>query len=768
MGEEKRTYEELEARLADAEEVIRALRNGKVDAVIGERSVYLLRLHEMEKALHESELRFRRLKEGNIIGVVVADMWRVLDANDIFLNMVGYTQQDLVEGKIDWQAMTPPEYVQRSQEGLEQLGETGFCRTFEKEYVRKDGTRVPVLIGASLLSHDPMTWICFILDLTELKEAQRERESRLARQVELSDVSMKILGQTDISGLLDVVASAARTLTGAKLAGCGHCSVNGQFVTGAASRAEDISACPEGDMFAAMRGGVFMEVIEKSPSLRLTDAEMRHHPQWRGLPENHAPLDGLLSARLVGSADGPNGMILVSHKGQGEFTEEDERILQQLASLTSLALQNLAVREALEHSVRERTADLEARTAELENANRVMQKEMGRRERLERDLKKGEARLRMAIEASGAGIFEHNVPLDSETFFSERWANILGYTREELPQPESFMRWLDQLIHPEDRPKLYRTYQAFIEGRSPFDVEIRMKHKSGEWVFVRSLTHAASRDETGRVNRVVGVMLDITKHKKTEGRLKRSNRKIIEEYKRRKFLAQRLVRLLERDRSEMAMALHDHAGQLLTALRMELEMIKEDLPGNPVLGRLESSEKRTIELLDFIRNVSRNLRPAALDTIGLIPCVAALVDTMKRNAGINIQFYTKGIPQRLHPDKELALYRIIQESLNNVWKYADADFVFINLVLKGETIHLSVDDNGAGFDYREVSNRIDSQDGPLGLSIMKERAVQVGGELWIESEKGKGAVVFARIPLNEGKDGSEEETGEETASGETP
>jgi len=509
-----------------------------------------------------------------------------------------------------------------------------------------------------------------------------------------------------------------------------------------------------------------MEVIEKASSLRLTDAEMRRHPRWRGLPENHVPLDGLLGARLIGPDGSPIGMILASHKDLGDFTEEDEGVLQQLAALTSLALQNLEVREALEHRVRERTGDLKARTVELEKLNRAMRAEIDRRKQLELELKKNEERLRMAIEASGAGIYEYNVPLDSETFHSEQLGNILGYTGEELPQPDSFMTWLDELIHPEDRPRFYRTYENFVEGCSSCDVEIRMKHKSDKWIYVRCLSNAVAHDETGRIKRVVGVMMDITKQKKIEATLKRSYRKIIEEYKRRKFLAQRLVKLLERDRSEIAMALHDHAGQLLTALRMDLELMKEDLSTNPVLERLESSEKKTIELLDFIRNVSRNLRPAALDQIGLIPCVEALVDNIKRNSGINIEFYTTGIPKRFNRDKELALYRIIQESLNNIGKYANADYVFVNLILEGGTILLTVDDNGAGFDYRKVSKRIDSQNGPLGLSIMRERAIQVGGELWIESEQGKGASVFARIPLNDQANGSDEEAREKTRYGE--
>jgi PAS domain S-box-containing protein len=179
MGHEKPTYEELEAKLAEAEKVIEAIRSGEVDAVVGKKNIYVLRLKELEKELREKELRFQRLMDGNIIGVIVAGMQGIFEANDVFLNMVGYTRKDLADGVIDWQKMTPPEYADRDEKGIKELQDKGFCSPIEKEYIRKDRTRIPILIGASLLSREPLRWICFVLDLTELKHAHDQLEQRV-------------------------------------------------------------------------------------------------------------------------------------------------------------------------------------------------------------------------------------------------------------------------------------------------------------------------------------------------------------------------------------------------------------------------------------------------------------------------------------------------------------------------------------------------------------------------------------------------------------
>lgn len=122
-----------------------------------------------------ADRRLRRLTESNAQGVMY---WNALGditfANDAFLRMVGYTREELDRGEMRWLAMTPPEYVDRDNHALQELAATGLCTPFEKEYVRKDGTRVPVLIGAANFEDQSNEGVCFILDLTEHKRLERQ------------------------------------------------------------------------------------------------------------------------------------------------------------------------------------------------------------------------------------------------------------------------------------------------------------------------------------------------------------------------------------------------------------------------------------------------------------------------------------------------------------------------------------------------------------------------------------------------------------------
>lgn len=127
-----------------------------------------------EEALRQSESRFRALVEPNIMGIISADMDKIIDANDAFLKIVGYTREDLEKGRVRWREMTPPEYNALDEKALEEIVSKGSCTPFEKEYVRKDGSRVPILIGSALLQRDPLQWVCSVIDITERKQMEEK------------------------------------------------------------------------------------------------------------------------------------------------------------------------------------------------------------------------------------------------------------------------------------------------------------------------------------------------------------------------------------------------------------------------------------------------------------------------------------------------------------------------------------------------------------------------------------------------------------------
>ncbi|MEH2254799.1 PAS domain S-box protein [Nostoc sp.] len=130
------------------------------------------------KLLQNSEMRFRQLAESNIIGVIVTDFNNdlIIEANDAFLKMIGYTREDFSANQINWREMTPPEYLLLSERSVEEVKTTGVCKPFEKEYIRKDGDRIPVLLGSVMLGNTQETVIGFVVDLSEQQAALRDRK----------------------------------------------------------------------------------------------------------------------------------------------------------------------------------------------------------------------------------------------------------------------------------------------------------------------------------------------------------------------------------------------------------------------------------------------------------------------------------------------------------------------------------------------------------------------------------------------------------------
>jgi PAS domain S-box-containing protein len=166
--EEIRTLnEELEERVTDRTAQLQSI-NLELKNEIAERE-------RAEEALRESEAKFRRLAESNLIGVHFADMdGNIYDANDAFLDLIGYTREDLVQGNLRWDRLTPQEYSAIDADSIRQLERDRVCTPYEKEYVRSDGARVPVLVGRALLEGSQSISVAFVIDLTERKKSELE------------------------------------------------------------------------------------------------------------------------------------------------------------------------------------------------------------------------------------------------------------------------------------------------------------------------------------------------------------------------------------------------------------------------------------------------------------------------------------------------------------------------------------------------------------------------------------------------------------------
>ncbi|MGA7144674.1 MAG: ATP-binding protein, partial [Desulfobacterales bacterium] len=150
--------------------------------------------------------------------------------------------------------------------------------------------------------------------------------------------------------------------------------------------------------------------------------------------------------------------------------------------------------------------------------------------------------------------------------------------------------------------------------------------------------------------------------------------------------------------------------------------------------------------INDLNNSSQRLMPSILDALGLVPSLRSLLNEFRELTDIKIGFFNRNVQKRFDREKELAIYRIVQEALNNIVKHAKAKNVYVSLLKKGAVLSLSVEDNGVGFDQNKAM-KISKGKGPLGLVIMRERALQLDGELTIESILGKGTHLLVEIPI---------------------
>ena len=241
---------------------------------------------------------------------------------------------------------------------------------------------------------------------------------------------------------------------------------------------------------------------------------------------------------------------------------------------------------------------------------------------------------------------------------------------------------------------------------------------------------------------------NITGRKEAEEEIRQANEKQMIAHNQRKILSKRLIDLLEKDRRQIAMELHDHIGQSLTSLKINLEMLRSHTNPNEItlISQICRAEEKAIQILKDVKDVSHGLRPPVLDTLGLVSSLRELFNQVLQQMDMDIHFFNQGIPKRIGEEKELAIYRIAQEALSNIMKYAHAKTVYVNLVKTDGHISLSIEDDGVGFDKEEIATATNGK-GSLGLLIMQERAKQLDGEFTLESRKGHGTHVLVEIPI---------------------
>jgi PAS domain S-box-containing protein len=211
---------------------------------------------------------------------------------------------------------------------------------------------------------------------------------------------------------------------------------------------------------------------------------------------------------------------------------------------------------------------------------------------------------------------------------------------------------------------------------------------------------------------------------------------------RQRKLSKSLIDIQEAERRHIARDLHDHLGQVLTGLQFMLETVKNQVDSKQKT-ELSEIQKTVSDVISNIREMSLNLRPSMLDDLGLIPTLEWHFTRYTSQTGIRVMFQHDELTERLPSEIETAAYRIVQEALTNVARYAQVQEVFVGLALHQDTLWLEIVDKGKGFEAAQVLERPST-----GLGGMRERASLAGGYLVVESYLNQGTQIVAALPLS--------------------
>jgi PAS domain S-box-containing protein len=342
-----------------------------------------------------------------------------------------------------------------------------------------------------------------------------------------------------------------------------------------------------------------------------------------------------------------------------------------------------------------------------------------------------DARYRTLVEQIPAVVFMAFLDKGiGEAYVSPQIEEILGFTQEEwLNDP---VRWYEQ-IHPEDKDRWsIEAAELFLSGQ-PLKSLYRVIARDDRVIWFHCEAKMV-RNKNGQPWFIHGVAFDITE-------LKRAEASVLDYAERLKFLSRRLMEVQEAERRKIALELHDEIGQILTGLKLSLE-IGSRLPANEVGASLDRARGFVNDLMARVRKLSLDLRPAMLDDLGLLPTVLWHIEHYTAQTNVRVNFKHSGLEKRrFTPEVETAAYRLIQEALTNVARHSQASEATVRMSTHRRILLIEVEDAGKGFDVESALGKNETS----GLAGMRERAMLLGGQLVVESSPGDGTRLRAEL-----------------------
>lgn len=529
---------------------------------------------------------------------------------------------------------------------------------------------------------------------------------------------LAVTSELSLEALLHRLVKTAAELTGARYAALGVIDASGseleQFVVhgiDADTRAE-IGTLPRGR-------GILGVLIRETKPLRLHD--LAEDPRSVGFPPGHPPMHGFLGVPIMLRGVAYGNLYLTEKQDADDFTEEDEELLMLLAGQAAVAIENARLYEASTRWSRQLQS--------LEEVGNALATETD----LDRLLDLVVRRLR---ELLGARVVALALPSGAEEL---RFAAVAGAGVEDV-LGATIARSGSKSGAVLARRRSERIDSVIDDPEVHQETSRQLGARTGMWVPL------IARDQA------IGV-LEIHDKEGPDARFTHDDFRLAETFAARAAVAvelsqrvardavRRVVQAQELERSRLARELHDETGQALTSILLGLKPLEEALAEHPARAALADLREQVVSALQDVRRLAVELRPAVLDDFGLVPALERLTSAFSEQTDIRVDFHSALGETRLPGEAETTLYRVVQESLTNILKHANARHISVSIARRDSGVAAVIEDDGDGFDLRTV------RDEGIGLLGMRERLALLDGRLEVESRPGAGTTVVAEVPL---------------------
>ncbi len=413
-----------------------------------------------------------------------------------------------------------------------------------------------------------------------------------------------------------------------------------------------------------------------------------------------------------------NEMIIISDEGGMMYRDIDVVSRDEVGDLTKTFN---ALQAAIYNNYRK-----------LENANKKIA-EMERNQ-IRQALEESKKKYLLLAENSTDIIWTMDVSDEKLTYISPSAEQLFGYSARDF-----LIKNFWKLFTPRSNDLMRKTLNSLSEdaSKSVRDriIELEMVRKDGTIVWTETkLTLLPGSD--GSKDMLLAVTRDVSKRKIVEEKLIQSSDEL-------RNLSAHLQKVREEERSRIAREIHDELGQLLTALKIDLELLKKRfLTSKESLDQSLSMSKLIDSAIQSVKRITTELRPSVLDSLGLSAAIEWQIGEFSERAGIKCEFVIDPDEIVLDKERSITIFRIFQEALTNILRHSRASEVIVQLLLKDDIIELSVSDNGIGIEEKELSKTMS-----FGLIGIRERVHYWQGDTDINGIPGKGTTLKVSIPL---------------------